>query len=350
VIVRRGSDSRIDLSRNELSHPDLDPILSRAITRLHGADFRRYPAVANAVAVIADRVNLDPQAMILTPGSDSALRLICQYYLSEHSSGTLLLQYPNYFAWGQSAELLGLKIERIRWSDMSTPGRELIEAARTHRRALIGISVPNGPVGGCFSNTELDELIDVVRYRGHLLVIDSCYQAFHGKWTEHLQRSHKQVLVVQSMSKSHGLAGARLGLISGHPDVMEKVAVSRLEHAVSGATLLMGCAVLESPDQFEVIWSDIQMSRRLATEQLSLKGFTVLPSGGNFLSFHLGSQELALAVQNSMAECGYQVKHLTEDDAFSDCLRITIQDRQVTQAAISQILKAIDTHWNSQAS
>lgn len=350
MILRRGSDLRIDLSRNELSHPALDPILARAITRLQGADFRRYPALKNCVAVIADRVNLDAQGMILTPGSDSALRLICRYYLSQHQSGTLLLQHPNYFAWEQSAELIGLKVERICWSDISFSGRELIEAARSHDRALIGISVPNGPVGGCVSNSELDELVDVVKYRRHLLVIDACYQAFNGKWTECLQRSGEKVLIVQSLSKSHGLAGARLGLLSGHPDLIEQLASSRLEHAVSGATLLMGCAMLEAPDQFEIIWDDIKENRRLAAEQLGFKGLRVLPSGGNFLSFHLGSQEFALAVQNRIAAFGYLVKHLTEDKAFSDCLRITIQDQQTTQTAVTQILKAIDECKSPQVS
>jgi histidinol-phosphate/aromatic aminotransferase/cobyric acid decarboxylase-like protein len=295
------------------------------------------------VELIAGRLKLHPQEMLLTPGSDAALRLICQYYLrSNPSDGRLLLQHPNYFAWEQSAELLGLKLERVRWSDMSAPGRELIEAARGCRGALIGISVPNGPVGGCISASELDELIETVRRRGHILTIDACYQAFNGEWIEHLRRRGERVVIVQSLSKSHGLAGVRLGVIAGHANLIEQLADFRLENAVSCAALSLGCALLESADEFEVIWNDIKASRKLAAQALGQAGLRVLPSGGNFLSFHLGSQEQAEAAQRGMSACGYRVRRLTDDDAFSDCLRVTIQDERATLTALGRLFKVLD--------
>lgn len=343
MIPRRASDSRIDLSRNELSHPNLEPILNRALTRLQSVDIRRYPNTLDAVALIAEHLKLDPEEMLMTPGSDAALRLICQHYLRSHpSDGRLLLQHPNYFAWEQTAELLGIKLERVRWSDISAPARELIAAARSCRGALIGISVPNGPVGGCISVGELDELIDTVRSREHFLTIDGCYQAFNGEWTEHLRRRGARVVVVQSLSKSHGLAGLRLGVIAGPVELIEQLANSRLEHAVSYAALSVGCALLEYADEFEVIWNDIKAGRKLAAQALGQAGLRVLPSGGNFLSFHLGSREQAETVQRGMSKCGYRVKHLIEDAEFSDCLRVTIQDERATQTALERLFEVID--------
>lgn len=344
MIPRRARDSRLDFSRNELSHPDLEPLLGRALTRLRSGDFRRYPNVLEAVVLIAERLKLQPEEMLLTPGSDSALRLICQHYLrSRPSDGRLLLQHPNYFAWEQSAELMGLKLERVRWADMSAPCRELIAAARNCRGALIGISVPNGPVGGCISSDELDELIETVQRQGHLLTIDGCYQAFNGEWTEHFRRRGERVVVIQSLSKSHGLAGLRLGVLAGHAELIEQLADSRLEHAVSYPALSVGCALLEYADEFEAIWNDIKASRKLAAQALSQAGLHVLPSGGNFLSFHLGSREQAEAVQQGMSECGYRIKHLTEDAAFSDCLRVTIQDERATRTALDRLFEVIAT-------
>ncbi len=342
MIPRRTSDTRINLSSNELSHPRLAPILIRAVARLRGEDFRRYPNLVDAVAVIATHLGLAPQELLLTPGSDAALRLICRHYLrSRPAGGRLLLQHPNYYAWEQSAALLNLEIERVRWSDISTPGRELIAAANRRRGALIGVSVPNGPVGGCLSSSELDELIDTVRRRGHLLTIDGCYQAFNGPWTEQLRRRGEQILVVQSLSKSHGLAGARVGVVAGHPELVEQLAESRLEHAVSWAALAMASAVLESTDDFEAIWDDIRASREAAAAKLRRAGLEVLPSGGNFLSFRVGTPTRAAAAARGMSDRGYRVKHLADDAGFSDCLRMTIQDRPATQEALDDLLDVI---------
>lgn len=343
MIQRRASDPRIDLSRNELSHPNLEPLLSRALAGLRSADIRRYPNTFDAAALVAERLKLRPEEMLLTPGSDSALRLICQHYLRSHpTDAKLLLQHPNYFAWEQTAALLGIRLERVRWSDMSAPARELIAAARACRGALIGISVPNGPVGGCISAAELDELIDTVRSREHFLTIDGCYQAFNGEWTEHLRRRGERVVVVQSLSKSHGLAGLRLGIMAGQAELIEQLADTRLEHAVSYPALSVGGALIGYGDEFEVIWNDIRAGRELAAQALGGAGLRVLPSGGNFLSFHLGSREQAEAVQRGMSECGYRIKHLTDDDAFSDCLRVTIQDERATQTALDRLFQVID--------
>lgn len=346
MFPRLTSDSRIDLSRNELSHPCLESILAHAFSQLKSGDFRRYPNVSYAVAPIAERLSLNPEEMLLTPGSDSALRLICQYYLHSYlrsfdCGGILLLQHPNYFAWEQSAELLGIKIQRIRWSDMCAPGREMIQAAESHRAALIGISIPNGPVGICISSAELDELIETVRRRGHLLIIDSCYQAFNGLWTTHFTRAKEQVVVVQSLSKSHGLAGARLSVLAGNANLVRQLANSHLEDAVSCAALSMGCAVLERSEGFEAIWNDIKCSRKFAAETLDRAGLRVLPSGGNFLTFCLDSQEQATGVEQRMSAYGYRIKHLTNDIAFSNCLRITIQDEPTTTTVIDRLLSMI---------
>jgi histidinol-phosphate/aromatic aminotransferase/cobyric acid decarboxylase-like protein len=283
--------------------------------------------------------------MLLTPGSDAAVRLICQHFVrSPASSRRLLLQFPNYFAWEQSAALLGLKIERVRWSNIFSAGRELIEAARSCRRALIGISIPNGPVGVCVSTDDLDKLIDAVYNQGHLLTIDSCYQAFNGHWTEYLRRHSEKVVVIQSLSKSHGLAGARLGVLTGHANLVEQLAESRLEHAVSSATLSIGCTVLESIANFEEIWNDIKLVREQAADALRGANIHVLPSGGNFLTFHVGSAGRAAAVKQSMSTYGYRIKHLDEDVALSDCLRMTIQDKQTTQKALNQLFEALSAN------
>src|ERR1019366_3154170 len=98
---------------------------------------------------------------------------------------------------------------------------ELVEAATGGRDTLIAVSTPNGPGGGIAPPELLDRLGEESERNGHLLVLDGCYQSFAGPHDALLPRVGERTLVVHSLSKSHGLAGARVGLVFGTRERLE---------------------------------------------------------------------------------------------------------------------------------
>ncbi|HEU5160827.1 MAG TPA: aminotransferase class I/II-fold pyridoxal phosphate-dependent enzyme [Streptosporangiaceae bacterium] len=341
---RRAVDPRINLSSNELLHPRIDELLTAALSKVTAEAVRRYPATTETIGIIGDRFGLNTDEFIVTPGSDSALRSICRGYVAAHGTGgRLLLQYPNYDAWEQVAAECGLPVQRVRSpaGDGAEQAELLLAAARSRAGALIAVSTPNGPVGWSLPSHRLDELCEVAGERGHLLVIDACYQAFDGELTRHLRRRGDRVLVVQSLSKSHGLAGARMALLAGAPERVRVLAEGRLEHAVSGATMLVAGAVLDQPRVLAQIWADVKAARTEAAGALRILGLSPMPSGGNFVTVRVGSPARAKRAARRLSLTGYRVRDLSPLDGLGGCLRFTVGDLSTTRAALAALRAAL---------
>ncbi|MGW1059896.1 aminotransferase class I/II-fold pyridoxal phosphate-dependent enzyme [Micromonospora rubida] len=341
VFKRRTPDSRLNLSSNELLHPRIDDVLRYALAEVGPDIVRRYPITLGTISVIAEHFGMENDEFIVTPGSDSALRLICWYYAaSRGGSGKMLLQYPNYDVWESVATLHRLPLHRISGGPGEQAAR-LLAAARQEHGALIVVSVPNGPGGWVLPPDRLDELALVAAERDHLLVIDSCYQAFHGPIAGQLVRRGGPVLVVQTLSKSHGLAGARVGLLAGAPDRIHELARTQLEQTVSGATLQVVRAMLDRADVLREIWADIRAARAAAEWRLREQGLEPVPSGGNFLTVPVGTAGQAGQAERALSAAGYRVKNLSGIPGLAGCLRFTIGDPATTEAAVAALLGAL---------
>lgn len=350
---RRQADSRLNLSSNELIHPDVDQVLRAVAAALRPDLFRRYPVTKDVIAALARYVGCAPHELIVTPGSDAALRLVCGYFARVTSgAGTVILQDPNYVAWEQTTQLFGLTLRRVpmRLADPAAQAAQLLAEAHASRGCLIAVSVPNGPVGGCLPEAVLDELTEVARTRGHLLVIDSCYQVFSGSLRATLDRGRGPVLVVQSLSKSHGLAGARVAVLRGDSGLLARVAGQPLEHAVAAPSLLAARIATEHHSRFERIWGEIGQVREHTADRLRLWGFPSIATGGNFLTVPLGSAEAAGQTAAALSASGYRVRDLSALPGLTGCLRFTVADHPTTERFLVALQAALPTTALSEVS
>ena len=211
----------------------------------------------------------------------------------------------------------------------------MINLARSSINTLIALTSPSGPIGGWISEPDLAQLIQVVESRGHILVIDSCYQAFMGDIWGRFSLAKGRVLVLQSLSKSHGFAGERVGFLAGEANLIQSLFASNIEHHVSATSLELASHLLEQQRQFEPIWQDVQHQRAFAAQLLTREGFRVVPSGGNFLVIAFSSSQDATRITDALFEAGYRVKHLKEYSNFDHMIRFTIGDADCTQSFLS---------------
>lgn len=344
-IIRRGDDPRINLKSNELIHPAACALLQTFERELIGLPFHRYPKYGLAVARIAEHFGREPCELVLTPGSDAAIRSICHHVANtQGSAAKLILQHPNYEAWLDTARARAISIEAIvdDGSGVESQDRALLGAAAASTHAVIAVSVPNGPTGACLPRHQLEQLIQLAEARDHLLVIDSCYQAFCGPLLEYAAIRSPRVLTLQTLSKSHGLAACRISLLFGMPTLLRELAPEPLEHMVSAHSLGMACLALDAGARFEAIWADIGAVREDVASALEQIGLAPLPSGGNFLNVALGSDELATETTRLLSEAGYRVRDVSGLPGLAGAIRFTIADEQTMRRFVPVLRSCVD--------
>ncbi|MFC7616345.1 aminotransferase class I/II-fold pyridoxal phosphate-dependent enzyme [Actinokineospora soli] len=191
------------------------------------------------------------------------------------------------------------------------------------------MSAPNGLSGGCVGDAVLDGLAELARERRHLLVIDACYQAFHGPLTARLARRGGPVVVVQSMSKSHGLAGARVAVLAGEPALVAALGAAPLENAVSATAIAVLLNALDHDAEFRAIWAETCRTREAAQERLAGWGWAPLRSRANFVTTPLPAGLASGDVVAGLSAAGYRVKDLHGLPGLADCIRFTVGDAGV---------------------
>ncbi|KAF1012359.1 MAG: Histidinol-phosphate aminotransferase [Pseudomonas fluorescens] len=192
---------------------------------------------------------------------------------------------------------------------------------------------PNAPTGCLLALDAVEQILKASP--DSVVVVDEAYIDFGGETAIALVDRYPNLLVIQTLSKSRSLAGLRVGLAVGHPDLIE--ALERVKNSFNSYPLdrlaIVGAAVaFEDQAYFEKTCQQVIDSREALTEQLRGKGFEVLPSAANFI-FARHPQHDAAGLAAKLREQGVIVRHFKQE-RIAQFLRISIGTPEQNQALL----------------
>lgn len=143
---------------------------------------------------------------------------------------------------------------------------------------------PNAPTARCLIINGIKEILEA--NRGQVVIVDEAYIDFGGESVVPLVAEYPNLLVVQTLSKSRSLAGLRVGMAFGHPDLIE--GLNRIKNSFNSYTLdrlaLAGAiAAIEDRAYFEETNRKVVATRDRTTAALRELGFEVIDSLANFV-------------------------------------------------------------------
>lgn len=192
---------------------------------------------------------------------------------------------------------------------------------------------PNAPTGCLLALEAIEQILNA--NPDSVVVVDEAYIDFGGQTAINLVDRYPNLLVTQTLSKSRSLAGLRVGLAVGHPDLIE--ALERIKNSFNSYPLdrlaIVGAAAaFEDRDYFEQTCKAVIDSREQLVGQLEGLGFEVLPSAANFI-FARHPEHDAAALAAKLRAQGVIVRHFKQlrIDQF---LRITIGTPEQNAALI----------------
>jgi histidinol-phosphate aminotransferase len=193
---------------------------------------------------------------------------------------------------------------------------------------------PNAPTGCLLALDAIEQILQ--GSPDSVVVVDEAYIDFGGETAIALVDRYPNLLVTQTLSKSRSLAGLRVGLAVGHPDLieaLERVKNSFNSYPVDRIALAGAAAAFEDRAWFDNTRSLVIASRELLTAELELRGFEVLPSGANFV-FARHPERDAAQIAAQLREHGVIVRHFTQP-RISQFLRITIGTLEQNKALLA---------------
>ena len=143
---------------------------------------------------------------------------------------------------------------------------------------------PNAPTGLAIAPSDVERIC--AAHPERLVIVDEAYVDYGSTSCAPLVRTHRNLVVVHTMSKSRNLAGAHIGWCVAQADLirdLNDIKFSFNPFNLSAPTMAIGIAALEDEAYFERCTSAICQTRAQTTAALEELGFTVLPSMTNFV-------------------------------------------------------------------
>jgi histidinol-phosphate aminotransferase len=191
---------------------------------------------------------------------------------------------------------------------------------------------PNAPSGVLPPLSQVEELARKTR---GVLVIDEAYIDFADETSLALVHRYPHVVVLRTFSKSFSLAGMRIGLAFGHPDLIREMLKVKDSYNVDRLSIVAATAALEDHGWMRQNVDKIRATRgRLITELRNL-GYFIYDSQTNFvLARQVGvNQE---RIYHGVKDRGILIRYFSTPE-LADCLRITVG----TDEQIDQVLAAL---------
>jgi histidinol-phosphate aminotransferase len=304
----------IKLNTNENPYPP-SPRVLEALAAAGDASLRLYPdPEARALRERASAVYGVPADHILAGnGSDELLALLLR--ATVEPGDRVAFPVPTYSLYATLVAVQGGEAVCLPWpADFSLPGG--LASARARVTFLCN---PNSPSGTVVPPAEVEALARAV---AGVLVVDEAYADFAETNALGLVGRHANVLVLRTMSKSYSLAGLRVGLAFGHPELLAGLRTVKDSYNLSRLSQAAAAAALEDAAGMRANVARVRATRARLTAGLERLGFGVLPSQANFVLARRRHVDQA-PVAAALAARDILVRHFPVPE-LADALRITV--------------------------
>lgn len=321
-------ENLVKLNTNECPYPP-SPHVRDVLTGYDPNRLRLYPdplchelreAIAQQHGCAADQV-------FIGNGADEILALCLRAFVEK--DGAVGYFDPSYSLYPILAQIEELETRPVALGsnfDWNMPAQ--------YRANLFYLTYPNAPTGLTYPQDKVRAFC--ANFDG-TVIIDEAYVDFAKDNCMKLALSEDNVLVARSFSKSYALAGIRLGYAIGPAQMIEALFKVKDSYNISRLTQAMALAAFLDQAYLRDIVHKICQTREFTTQELTARGFSVIPSQSNFVFARPPSKIAARDLFERLRAERIFVRHF-RGGRTEDYLRITIG----TEEQMEVLLSAID--------
>jgi histidinol-phosphate aminotransferase len=292
------------------------------------AGLNRYPEPHphELSAALAEHYGVAPEQLLAGRGSDEVIDLLLRAYCRAGTDAIVICP-PTFGMYAVAARVQGAEVLEVALqADAGFAFDETAVLARCDARVkLVFLCSPNNPTGNLMERAAILRLAQALAGRA-LIVVDEAYVEFSD--TPSLidaLPANPGLVVLRTLSKAHGLAGARCGVLIGHADIVGLLQRIIQPYAVTQLTIEAVFRMLK-PAALAIAAERVASIRRERERVASRLARTagvrkVWPSAANYLLVEFADPAAALARTHA---AGLLVRDFRRTAGLAQALRISI--------------------------
>ena len=329
------------MNTNESPYPPPDAVIESLTEGLRATAFNRYPDrdASTLIDALARYLDHPPDGLWLANGSNEVfLHLFLAFGGPQRS---VMVFEPTYSLHSLIPRITGTKVySETRDERFEVDLETALPAIEANQPDVVILCSPNNPTGDVEPISTVEAILEKAP---GLVIVDEAYGEFAspGDSVRDLLPAHASLVVVKTFSKAWSLAGARLGYLMGHPDLVRELARVRLPYHLSSPTQLLGNAVLAHMSEMDAAVEKVGIERDRLAVGLQRLGVKTYPSRANFVLFEV---EEPGGVWGGLLERGVLIRRYEGSPLLDRCLRVTAglpEETDVFLSAIDEVLSEL---------
>ena len=289
------------------------------------SDIREYPlgGVEKLIDTISKFVKIPSSMIGVGNGSDQILDLILSNFGSKQTK--VLTSNPTFGFFEERCKLYNIPLIAIPFlSNMKLDIKDFLKQSKN--ADILYLDSPNNPTGFQFSKNDLQKL---VKSFDGLIIIDEAYGEFSEYSLVNMVKTQENLIVVQTVSKSFGMAGLRLGYFIASKKFTDAfMNILQYPYPISTVSIESGIEAFQKSNIMRNAVDEIKIERKRIIENLqNYDSFEVFDSKANFVLFDAhGSYK---RVYTALTEQGISIRKLGKIGNHEGCLRVTIGTKEM---------------------
>lgn len=311
----------------------------RGVVRLHANEsswraawdetddgLNRYPdprpaALAGALAAL---YGVAPAAVLATRGSDDAIDLLVRSFCRAGEDAVIVCP-PTFGMYAVAVRLQGAAVIEVPLRREFGLDARAIEAAVRPGVKLVFLCSPNNPTGNTIPRSVVVGLCRALD-RQCVVVVDEAYIDFaRDPGFANALEAHPNLVLLRTLSKAWGLAGARIGALLAAPELVAILRALAPPYPLPTLAIEAALRRLQPPEIAAARRRTAGVVRRreaLAARLLALPSVRrVWPSEANFLLVRFADADAAM---NACESAGVLVRDFSRQPRLAGCLRVTV--------------------------
>lgn len=330
-------DGRVRLNANEMPWARKNDSYRRPLNR--------YPEVrpSQLTATLAARYGCSKENLLVTRGSSEAIDLLIRVFCRA-GQDNIAIAPPTFSMYAHYAAVQGAAVIECPTSknaDFAVDIDALLASCDEQTR-IIFICSPNNPTGSILDRNDLLRLLQARNDRS-AVVVDEAYIEFSQQASViELLGQFPNLIVLRTLSKALGFAGARCGSVIAGAPVIKLLSTVQAPYAMATPVVesVENALRAESREETDRFARDIVAARDGLMPAIAALPFVqrAWPSGGNF--FLLQVQQ-AKRLLNYCSEHGVLLRYF--GDELENCVRISIGSADENSQLLATLTQFAET-------
>jgi histidinol-phosphate aminotransferase len=278
------------LDKNENIDPILQKVTKNVMDSISIESINTYPEAGPLYKKISKLYGTQEDGLILTPGSDGAIRMVFEAFVNENDC--IFHTYPTFAMYPVYSKIFGANVTLFEYSNKNgqpfLDTNLLIEKIKSLKPKLVCLPNPDSPTGTIVENKVIIEILNACEISNSILLIDEAYYPFYNDSPIELTFNSRNIIIARTFAKAWGAAGMRIGYAIGHPDTILYLHKIRPMYELGTIPIEFMNKMLDYENEMLDSVKRIKLARSYFVDEMRNLGFKVINTEANFVHVNFG--------------------------------------------------------------